>query len=160
MLVWQRAVAFFRRAGTIILIVSVAVWALSWLPTGEIETSYLAQLGHLLTPLGALMGMDWRMMVALLTSFAAKENSIATLGILYGAGEEAGLTELLARTLTPATGLAFLVVQMLFIPCVATVATVRQETDSWKWTIFDVAMLFLVSIAAGILAYQVASRFV
>ncbi len=160
MLVWQRAVAFFRRAGTIILIVSVAVWALSWLPTGEIETSYLAQLGHLLTPLGALMGMDWRMMVALLTSFAAKENSIATLGILYGAGEEAGLTDLLARTLTPATGLAFLVVQMLFIPCVATVATVRQETDSWKWTIFDVAMLFLVSIAAGILAYQVASRFV
>ena len=70
------------------------------------------------------------------------------------------MAEALGGVLTPAAALAFLAVQMLFIPCVATVATVRQETNSWKWTIFDVAMLFLVSIAAGILAYQVASRFI
>ncbi|NIV31450.1 MAG: ferrous iron transport protein B, partial [Anaerolineae bacterium] len=79
--------------------------------------------GRALAPLGALMGLQWEMVVALLSSLVAKENSIATLGILFGAGEgAAGLDTALAGVLTPAAALAFLVVQMLFIPCVATVA--------------------------------------
>jgi len=138
LLVWQRSLAFFKRAGTVILVVSVVLWGLSALPTGEIESSFLARIGQFLAPLGALMGLSWRMMVALLTSFIAKENSIASLGILFGAGEEAGLAEILPGVLTPAAALSFLVVQMLFIPCVATVATVLQETNSWKWTLFNV----------------------
>ncbi|MFQ5811806.1 MAG: ferrous iron transport protein B [Anaerolineae bacterium] len=155
LLVWQRTKAFFVRAGTIILTVSVIVWALSALPSGEIETSYLASIGRLLAPLGALMGLGWKMMVALLASFVAKENSIATLGVLYGVGEEeARLAEALSGVLTPAAALAFLAVQMLFIPCVATVATIRQETASWRWTAFSVALLLVVSFAVGIAIYQ------
>jgi len=153
LLVWQRGLAFLKKAGTMILAVSVVVWALSVLPGGEIETSFLAQIGRGLEPVGRLMGFDWRMMVALLTGFIAKENSIATLGILFGTGEEAGLAETLAATFSPATGLAFLVVQMLFIPCVATVAVVRQETGSWRWTIFNLVFLLLVSWAAGVGAF-------
>ena len=153
--VWQRLVAFIKKAGSIILIVSVAVWALSVLPGGEIESSYLAALGRLLAPLGKLMGLGWRMMVALLTSFVAKENTIATLGVLYSAGEEgARLAEVLPGMLTPAAALAFLTVQMLFIPCVATVATIRQETASWRWTAFSVGLLLVVSFAMGIAIYQ------
>jgi len=159
LLVWQRSLAFFKRAGTVILVVSVVLWGLSALPTGEIETSFLARIGQLLAPLGALMGLGWQMMVALLTSFIAKENSIASLGVLFGAGGEARLVEILPGILTPAAALSFLVVQMLFIPCVATVATVLQETDSWKWTLFDLVFLLAVSFGLGIVVYQVAVLF-
>lgn len=155
--VWQRAVSFLKKAGSIILVVSVVVWALSALPGGDIETSYLAALGRLLAPLGSLMGLGWRMMVALLTSFVAKENTIATLGVLYSTGEEgARLADILRGVLTPAAALAFLAVQMLFIPCVATVATIRQESGSWKWTAFSIALLLVLSFAVGIAIYQVA----
>ena len=157
LLVWQRSLAFLKKAGTLILVVSVVVWILSVLPGGEIETSFLAQIGRLLEPAGRMMGFDWRLMVALLTGFIAKENSIATLGVLFGstgltpggAGEGAGLAGTLAATFPAATALAFLVVQMLFIPCVATVAVVRQETGSWRWTLFNVGFLLLVSWAVG-----------
>ena len=157
--IWRRTKAFFAKAGTIILAVSVVIWALSALPSGEIETSYLAAIGRLLAPLGALMGLGWRMMVALLTSFVAKENTIASLGVLYGAGEEeARLAETMGGILTPAAALAFLAVQMLFIPCVATVATIRQETGSWKWTAFSIVLLLVLSFSVGIAGYDPRSQ--
>jgi ferrous iron transport protein B len=157
LLVWQRSLSFLKKAGTVILVISVIVWALSALPAGDVETSYLAQFGRLLAPLGALMGMSWRMMVALLASFIAKENSVATLGILYGAGEkEATLAAILGAALTPAAALAFLIVQMLFIPCVATVAAIWQETRSVRWTLFNLAFLLVVSFGTSIVVYQAA----
>lgn len=153
--VWQRSLSFLRKAGTVILVVSVVVWALSVLPGGSIETSYLARLGHFLAPLGSLMGFDWRLTVALLTSFIAKENSIATLGVLFGSGEGPGLAATLAATFSPATALAFLTVQMLFVPCVATVAVVRQETST-KWMLVDLLFLLTVSLVAGASVYWLA----
>jgi ferrous iron transport protein B len=153
--VWQRTVSFVKKAGTIILVVSVIIWVLSVVPGGTIETSVLAAVGRFLSPLGALLGVDWRMMVALLTSFVAKENTIATLGVLFGAGG-AGLAQTLPAVLTPASALAFLAVQVLFIPCAATVAAIRQETGSWKWTLANVALLLILSFAVGIAIYQVA----
>jgi ferrous iron transport protein B len=138
-----------------ILVVSVVVWLLSVLPGGEIETSFLAHVGRLLEPIGRLMGLDWRLMVALLTSFIAKENSIATLGVLFGStdlatGDSAGLATVLAATFSVPAALAFLTVQMLFVPCVATVAVVRQETGSWGWTFFNLGFLLVVSFATGV----------
>jgi ferrous iron transport protein B len=165
LLVWRRTLGFLKRASTIILVMSVVVWALSVLPYGEVESSLLAGMGRLLAPVGALMGLDWRMMVTLLTSFVAKENVIASLGILFGstgltaggAGqEEARLAASLSGVLTPAAGLGFLTVQMLFVPCVATVAAIKQETASWKWTGFSVGFLLVVSFTAGIGVYQLA----
>jgi ferrous iron transport protein B len=153
--VWQRTLAFLKKAGGVILAVSVVVWALSALPAGNIETSYLVTIGHVLAPLGAWMGLEWRMLVALLASFVAKENTIATLGILYRAGGEgSGLAGALAGSLTPAAALAFLAVQMLFIPCAATVAAIRHETGSWSWTAFSVAVLAAISFGAGIVIFQ------
>jgi ferrous iron transport protein B len=149
MLIWQRSLSFLQKAGTLILVVSVVIWALSMLPTGDVETSFLAQVGRWLEPFGSVIGFDWRLMVALLTSFIAKENSIATLGVLFGAGEGVAVGETLASTFPVSTGLAFLVVQMLFVPCVATVAVIRQETNSWGWTLFSLGFLLVVSWAAG-----------
>jgi len=154
--VWHNLWAFLHRAGTLIVLVSVAVWALSSFPGGQIEHSYLARVGRALEPIGAPMGMDWRLLAALLSGFAAKENAVASLGVLYGkAGTK--LSGALAAHVSPATGLSFLTVTMLFVPCMATVAVMRQETRSWLWTLFGVAMLLAISVAAGIAVYQTAT---
>jgi ferrous iron transport protein B len=148
-----------KHAGSLILIMSLIVWALANIPTGNIETSILGSIGKALEPIGAQLGLSWQLLVALLASFIAKENSIATLGILYGAGEStANLAAELSKAIVPAAALSFLVVQMLFIPCVATVGAIRQETRSWKWTLFTIGLLALVSFSAGIGVYQIASR--
>ena len=155
--IWQHLRAFVTRAGTIILAASVVVWLLSALPGGDIGDSYLATIGTALEPIGSLMGMGWMLMVALLSSFVAKENALATLAVLYGASEEgAALARVLPQMVSPATALAFLVVQMLFIPCVATVAVIKQETHSWKWTLVSVGLLLVVSLAGGMVAYRLA----
>jgi len=157
MQVWHNSVHFLKRAGSLILLLSIVVWVLSSQPTGEIETSYLASVGRWLSPLGALLGIDWRMIVALLSSFVAKENTIATISILVSAGQgEAGLAQAIQGVLTPSSALAFLVVQMLFIPCVAAFGTLRQETGSWKWTLLNLVLLLTLSLGAGILVYQIA----
>ena len=154
--VWNNTWSFLRRAGTIILLVSIIVWALSSFPGPDVEQSYLARFGKSLAPVGQLMGMDWRMIVALLSSFIAKENAIATLSILYGAGGDAGkgFVETMGAVISPATALSFLAVTMLFIPCVATVAVMHQETRSWRWTLFGVLMLLVIALSAGVVVYQ------
>jgi ferrous iron transport protein B len=156
MFIWNNSLSFAKKAGTLIVVVSALIWALSTLPGGDVENSLLAGMGRWLEPLGRLVGLDdWRLIVALFTSFVAKENTIATLGILYGMSEQAGgLAERVAMTMTPAAGLAFLVIQMLFIPCVATIAVIKQETASWKWTTFSVALLLAISLGAGVAVYQ------
>jgi ferrous iron transport protein B len=156
-LVWHRSWSFVRKAGTLIVLVSAVVWALSMLPNGNVETGFLAQIGRWLEPVGRLAGLDWRLMVALLTSFIAKENTIATLGVLFGSGEGGGLANTLAATYTPATALAFLTVQMLFVPCLPTCAVVRQETNSWRWTFFNIGFLLVISLVMGAIVYWLAN---
>jgi ferrous iron transport protein B len=109
-----------------------------------------------LEPVGRWMGLDWRLMVALITSFPAKENAIATLGVLFG-GEGGGLATQLAATYSPATALSFLTVSILFIPCAATVAAMRQETGSWRWTLVNIVMMLVLSVGMASLVYAIAS---
>jgi ferrous iron transport protein B len=158
MLVWQRSLSFVKKAGTTILGISMVIWALSVLPTGKVDTSYLASLGRALEPVGRWMGLDWRLTVALLTSFMAKENSIATLGVLFGGLTKAGLAQTISAAYTPATGLAFLTVSLLFIPCAATVAVIRSETGSWRWTFLNIGLMLALSvgIASGVYALATA----
>jgi ferrous iron transport protein B len=157
--IWHNTVEFVKKAGTLILIASVAVWTLSTLPGRGVESSYMASFGRWLEPAGQQIGLgDWRVIVALLTSFFAKENTIATLGILYGAG--GGMTTLptqVAAVLAPAARMAFLVVILLFIPCLATAATIKQETGSWRWTAASILLLLGLSLGAGLVVYQVGS---
>ena len=153
--VWHNLVMFLKKAGTVILPVSVIIWALSSYPGPDIAHSVLGSVGRALEPLGAWMGLEWQMMVAMIASFVAKENVIATLGVLYGsAGQGAAFAAALRAALSPAAALAFLAAQMLFVPCVATVAVVRQETRSWRWTAFSVLLLLVLSWTAGVLIYQ------
>lgn len=155
---WQRTIAFIKRAGTVILVVSIIIWVLSYFPGGNIEGSILGHIGRGLQPVGNLMGLKWQFLVALLTSFVAKENTIATLGVLLGA-QKTGLSEVLRGMLTPAAAIAFLVAQVLFVPCVATVAAIRQETGSWRWPAISIALQLALSFLLAMGVYQIAKPF-
>jgi ferrous iron transport protein B len=156
LLIWQRSLSFLKKAGTTILAMALVIWALSMLPNGDLNQSYLVQFGKWVEPVGRWMGLDWRLTVALITSFPAKENAVATLGVLFGSNPEAGLAQTLTSTFSTASALSFLVVTMLFIPCMATVAVIRQETNSWGWTLLNVALLLAISIGAGAGVYHLA----
>ena len=97
----NNTVSFIKKAGTLILIASMVVWALSTLPGRGIEQSVLATFGRALEPVGALMGLgQWQLIVALITSFFAKENTIATLGVLYGGATAGTLAAQVAFVMT------------------------------------------------------------
>jgi ferrous iron transport protein B len=146
--------AFVRRAGGLIVVLSGVLWALGHFPGPGLEHSVLGAIGRALAPLGAWMGLDWRLLVALLASFVAKENAIAAMGVLYGAGADDGLAAALTAAVPPASALSFLSATMLFIPCVATVAAMRKETRSWGWTALGVALLLFVALAGATFVYQ------
>lgn len=146
---------FIRNATSIILVVSVLIWTLGHFPGPDLDASYLAMIGRVFEPIGELMGMDWRMIVAMMTSFIAKENAIATMGIIYASGDQADtLVAAIKAVISPASALSFLVVTMLFIPCVSTMVTIRRETKSFLWTLLSFVMLLVIAVVGGIVTYQ------
>jgi ferrous iron transport protein B len=153
--VWWRTVAFVRKAGTIILTMSILVWLLAYFPDGRTETSILARIGHLLEPLGLPLGLDWKMVTALITSVVAKENAIATLGVLYGVGGQ-GLLKVLPAVMGHAPALAFLTVLMLFVPCAATIAVMKREMADRRWFVTSLVLTLVVSYLVGLAAYRIA----
>jgi ferrous iron transport protein B len=156
--VWWRTVAFVRKAGTIILTMSILVWLLAYFPDGRTETSILAWIGHLLEPLGLPLGLDWKMVTALITSVVAKENAIATLGVLYGVGGQ-GLLKVLPAVMGHAPALAFLTVLMLFVPCAATIAVMKREMADRRWFVTSLVLTLVVSYLVGLAAYRIAIWF-
>jgi ferrous iron transport protein B len=161
--VWRNTLAFVKKAGTLIVVVSAIVWVLSNFPGSDPSESVLGMIGTALEPVFAPMGLgDWRLIVALLSSFVAKENSVATLGVLFGesgTGAAAGATlaAQVAGVLAPAAAAAFLVVQMTFVPCVATVAAIRHESNSWRWTGANLGLMLVIAYLVGVVVYQVGS---
>lgn len=153
MVIWSRTLSFIRKAGTVILGVSLMIWLLSYLPGGKVEESFLASFGKLLQPIGVPLGLDWKMITALLTGLVAKENIVATLGVLYSVGRE-GLSQTLPAIMSPESATAFLVVMMLFIPCAATVAVLKKEMNNNKWFYATIFMTLIVSYLGGIAAYN------
>lgn len=155
LVVWNRTLAFIKRAGTVILLASVAIWLLSNVPGGGIEFSILGWFGKVVEPIGGPMGLGWREMVALVSSLVAKENAVATLAVLYGVGQE-GLREVLPKVMGQASALAFLAVLMLFVPCAATVAAMKQEMGNWRWFLASFVFMIVISFLAGTGAYHLA----
>ncbi len=186
---WDRGKVFLRKMGGVILVGSVAIWALSAFPRdvpfsrdydaeisrlqaqvqtredsaspGEgfeqqiaalesareserIEGSYIGRIGKALEPVFRPLEFDWRNAVALLTGFVAKEIVVSTLGVLYQAGTEAeekseGLIQALRKSdMTPLVSYAFMAFVLIYTPCIGTIAVIRRETNSLKWTAFSV----------------------
>src|SRR6266536_1387418 len=159
---WDRAKAFVFRAGTVILAVSILLWALSSLPMHngqppEIGDSIIAKAGHFIEPAIRPLGFNWRIGVGLLSSFAAREVIIATMGTLHGVDPEShelALQEALKTDLSPAGAIALLVFFAFAMQCMSTSAVVRRETNSWKWPILQFLYMTAVAYVAAFAAYR------
>jgi ferrous iron transport protein B len=134
---------------------SVLLWFFSHVPGRDIEGSILGMIGQAIEPIGRPVGLDWKMIVALLAGVAAKENSIAALGVLYGVGEE-GIRGILPAVMSHASALSFLVILMLFVPCVATLVVMKQEMGGWRWFLSSFVFMIFLSYLSGMVVYQLA----
>jgi ferrous iron transport protein B len=159
----DRANAFIFRAGTVILGVSIVLWALTYLPmhNGQppaIADSAISKVGHFIEPAIRPLGFNWRIGVGLLSSFAAREVIIATMGTLHGVDPQShamDLQQALKSDLTPAGAIALLVFFAFAMQCMSTMAVVRRETNSWKWPIIQFLYMTFVAYAAAFVAYRV-----
>jgi len=123
----------------------------------KMEKSYMGRVGKTLAPIFAPLGIDWRGSVALLTGFVAKEIVVSTMGILYLAGDEGSdilKDALLSSDMTPLSALAMMVFVLLYLPCLATVATIKQETGSFKWTLFSITYSTSLAWVAAFCVFQ------
>jgi len=155
---WSRSSLFLRKAGTIIFGTVLLVWALGSLPSGvefASQQSLAGRLGSAIAPLLKPAGFgSWQAAVALFFGILAKEVVVGTLGTLYGVEEE-GLIEAVRRDFTPLSAYAFMVMSLVYIPCIASIAVIRRETNSWKWTAFAVLYSLFLGWALAVLVYQV-----
>lgn len=162
---WSRGAMYVRKAGTIILAGALVVWCLASFPFGVeygSSESLAGSLGRLLEPLVAPLGFDWKIAVALLFGLVAKEVVVGSLGVLYGTGEggDALSTALLADPgLSAATALALMVFVLLYTPCLATIATIRKETGSWRWAGFSVAYGLVLAWTLSLIVGRIAPFF-
>ena len=160
---WMRAAAFLKRAGTIILATSILLWFLASYPAsaGSLRETFAGRVGGVLEFFLAPIGFNLEISIALVPGMAAREVAVSALGTVYAVQNPEDNVESLAAVLQSAwslpTALAFLAWYVFAPQCFATLATVRRETNSWRWTGFAFAYLFgLAYIAAG-LVYHVAS---
>ncbi len=157
MKMWENGYLFIKKAGTVIVLGVTIVWFLSTYPGGpgsDIGTSYAARIGVFLQPIFAPMGWDWKAVVALLFGFIAKEIVVGTFGTLYGIeGGGEGLQNALLGSFTPVGAYAYMAFVLIYTPCLATVATIKSETGSWKWAALAIGyMLILAYIVALIIS--------
>lgn len=163
----DRTKAFLKRAGTIILGVAVGLWIISHLPlvdgqAPEIADSVAGTLGRAVEPLIEPLGFDWKIGLGLVTSLAAREVIVGTLGTIHGIEGDAsamGLQEALRHDLTPGGAVALLVFFAFAMQCMATVATVRRETGGWKFPIAQFAYMFVLAYGGAWIANVVVSSF-
>ncbi len=156
---WIEVRDFLQKAGTVIFAVSVLIWVLASLPPGVDyagEKSLVGEIGKFLSPLFHPLGInDWKPIVALIFGALAKEVVVGTMGTLYGAGES-GLVKALQSTFTPESALAFLVFTLLYTPCVATMAAIKQESGSWRFTLGVLAIDLTVAWVLAFVTYHFA----
>jgi ferrous iron transport protein B len=158
---WERSGLFLKKAGTIIFIGVVLIWLLASLPLGveyASQESFIGRLGSFLAPLLKPAGFGfWQAGVALLFGILAKEVVVGTFGTLYGA-EEAGLTHVIQGIFTPLSAYAFMVMSLIYIPCIAAIATIKRETN-WRWTFIAVGYSLLLGWLLAVGTYQIGKIF-
>jgi ferrous iron transport protein B len=197
-----RAWLFLKRAGTVILAISIILWALTYFPRSvqpadsqpgrnasvnerapnndqpstlndqlseseQIKHSFAGMLGHTIEPVIEPLGFDWKIGVALIASFAAREVLVSTLSIIYNVGkdEDAESATLVSAVRdakkddgtpawTPLTALTLMVFFVLAMQCMSTLAVVRRETNSWRWPLFMFAYMTAIAYIGALLTYQ------
>ena len=156
---WDKGKGFVRKAGTFIFGGSVVIWLLSYAGPGGIDVkmddSFLAMIGGVFAPILAPLGFGtWQAGAALLTGFLAKEVVVSSMNIIYHAPNMDSLQGLLITAYTPLSAFAFIVFILLYIPCLATVGTIKKETGSTKWTYFSIIYALILAYIITLIIYQ------
>ena len=162
---WERGWSFIKKAGTIILLSTIVVWftsffgwvdgAFTMLDESQMDCSILANIGKAICWIFAPLGWgDWQATVAAVTGLVAKENIVATMGILYGSGD-ATVWQTLASSFTAVTGMSFLVFNLLCAPCFAAMGAIKREMNNGKWTAIAIGYMCLLAYCASLVVYQI-----
>lgn len=163
----DRSKVFLRRAGTLILTVAVVLWILLHVPlrhgqTPPIEQSVAGWIGHSIEPAIRPLGFNWKIGVGLISSLAARETIVGTLGTIYGTegtAESGNLQGALHKDLSPAGAAALLIFFAFALQCMSTIAVVRRETAGWKWPIFQFVYMLAIAYIGSLAAYHVVGWF-
>ncbi|MFU0789724.1 MAG: ferrous iron transport protein B [Virgibacillus proomii] len=161
---WEKGKGFIRKAGTFIFAGSVLIWLLTYAgPHGlnvEMDDSFLALIGGVLAPIFQPLGFGtWEAAASLLTGFLAKEVVVSTMNIIYHVPDTASLTGVLSAQYSALSALSFMSFVLLYVPCLATVATIRKETASKKWTYISIIYSLLIAYVISIAIYQIGGLF-
>jgi len=158
----DRSKVFLVRAGTIILGVAIIIWSLAYLPPshGDIGGSFAGRIGHSIEPAIRPLGFNWKIGIGLITSLAARETIVSTLGTIYGVeGDEhsSTLQQAIRHDLTPGGAFALLVFFAFAMQCMSTLAVVRRETSGWKWPAVQFAYMTGLAYVCAFLANRLLS---
>lgn len=178
---WEKGKQYLKKMGGIILVASIIVWALGYFPhndqldnQAQQEQSYIGRIGKAIEPVFRPQGFDWKLDVGLLAGVGAKEIVASTMGVLYSNDSSVAESDnadndtakytrlrrqMLSDGITPLTAYSYLLFVLLYFPCVATIAAIKNESGSWKWALFGAlyttALAWIVSAAI----YQVGQLF-
>src|SRR5208337_673816 len=154
---------FLHRAGTVILLVAIVLWVMLHLPlhngkAPEIGRSFAGMIGHAAEPVIKPLGFNWKIGIGLISSLAAREVIVGTLGTIYsveGTADSTGLRQALQSELSPGGAIALLIFFAFAMQCMSTVAVVRRETGGWKWPILQFAYMGVLAYAGAFIAFHV-----
>lgn len=178
---WEKGKQYLKKMGGIILVASVIVWALGYFPHNDEltrqeqqEQSYIGKIGKTVEPLFRLQGFDWKLDVGLISGVGAKEIVASTMGVLYAGDDSVAdsqaedngskyaslLQKMTADGITPLVAFSYLIFILLYFPCIATIAAIKNESGSWKWALFAAGYTTLLAWIASALVYQIGRLFV
>jgi ferrous iron transport protein B len=174
---WERGGVYLKKAGTMILGISIILWALTSFPrmkgsdlqvsaeeqqAAELSHTIAGRVGHAMEPFIKPLGFDWRIGTAMIGAFAAKEVFVAQMGIVFAVGEadekSESLRDKLRANYSPLVGFCIMLFMLISAPCMATIAVTRRESNSWKWALFQLGGLTFMAYTLTLLVYQIGSR--
>lgn len=171
LMMWEKAKGFIQKAGTVIFVASVVIWFLSSYDFSfeavDVNDSMMASIGSVVAPIFAPLGFgSWQAAAGAFAGLVAKENLVATMGILYNLGEgleegsEPELVEAVRAHFNVASGMAYLLFNLFCIPCIAAMGAIKREMGSWGWTLFAFFYQTAFAYILALLVYQIGSRLI
>lgn len=164
---WEKTSQYLRKMGGIILVASIIVWFLGYFPKNNKQDSYIGKIGHFIEPVVKPLGFDWKIGASLISGMAAKEIIVSTLGVIYtGDGENDMLLKERLQTeqspdgnlvFSPLVATSLLLFVLIYFPCIATIAAIKNESGSWKWAAFVVVYTTVLAWIVSFGVYQIGS---
>ena len=166
---WEKGVQYLKKMGGIIMVASIIIWFLGYYPNHneyatqaeQQEHSYIGQIGKAIEPVIEPLGFDWKMGIGILSGVGAKELVVSTLGVLYADNEDVDSTGLAERlNITPLVAFGYMLFILIYFPCVATIAAIKQESGSWKWALFAATYTTALAWIVSFLVFQIGKLFI